>query len=69
MLRKGPAVSKRTKHLNIRYFHFTDYVNLGELDVKHVSAKDMVADSLTKPLPGDVFIYSFRDKLLGYGKW
>ena len=65
LINKGPVASKRTKHLNIRHFHLTDYVNLGELKVKHVNTEDMVADLLTKPLQGEQFL-KLRNKLLGY---
>jgi hypothetical protein len=65
LINKGPVASKRTKHLNIRHFHLTDYVNLGELIVEHVKTEDMVADLLTKPLQGEQFV-KLRNKLLGY---
>jgi hypothetical protein len=63
----GPSSSKRTRHLNIRYFHLTDYVRANELLVKHVPTENMVADVLTKPLQGQQFV-KLRDKLLGYDR-
>ena len=42
--------SKRTKHINVRYFFITDRISKGEVRVEWCPTKDMVADFLTKPL-------------------
>ncbi len=42
--------SKRTKHINARYFFITDRILKGEVRVEWCPTKDMVADFLTKPL-------------------
>ena len=47
--------SKRTRHLNIRYFHITDQLNQGWLTVRHCSTEDMIGDFFTKPLQGQLF--------------
>jgi hypothetical protein len=56
--------SKRTKHINIRYFFIQDRIKNGELAVKHCPTDQMLADYFTKPLQGAKFIL-FRDMILG----
>ena len=63
--RNGKASSsKRTKHINVRYFFITDRISKGEVRVEWCPTKDMVADFLTKPLQGSVF-RRFRDLIMG----
>jgi hypothetical protein len=64
MLEKGISSSKRTRHLNIRYFFVKDYVEEKQLNVSYISTNDMIADVLTKPIQGKQF-QRLRDKLLG----
>jgi hypothetical protein len=47
--------SKRTRHLNIRYFFVTDHVKAKEILVKYCPTEDMVSDFFTKPLQGSLF--------------
>ena len=47
--------SKRTRHLNIRYYFLSDRIANGELRVEYCPTDDMVADYFTKPLQGDKF--------------
>jgi hypothetical protein len=56
--------SKRTKHINVRYFFITDRISKGEVRVEWCPTKDMVADFLTKPLQGSLF-KKFRDLIMG----
>ena len=56
--------SKRTKHINIRFFFITDRVSTGELSVLWCSTLDMIADFATKPLQGALF-RKFRDQIMG----
>ena len=44
--------SKRTKHINNRYFLVKDKIDRGELEVAHCGTKEMWSDVLTKPLQG-----------------
>ena len=46
------SASKRTRHMNIRYFYITDQVEKGIIKIQYCSTHDMVADYLTKPLHG-----------------
>jgi Reverse transcriptase (RNA-dependent DNA polymerase) len=47
--------SKRTRHLNIRYFFITDRIAAKELTVEYCPTEQMVADFFTKPLQGSLF--------------
>ena len=44
--------SKRTCHLNIRYFYITDQLDQGWVTVRHCPTDAMVGDFFTKPLNG-----------------
>ena len=44
--------SKRTKHLNIRYFFITNQIKKGDLHIEYCPTDNMVADFFTKPLQG-----------------
>jgi hypothetical protein len=56
--------SKRTKHINIRYFFVTDLINKGELTVEWCPTGDMIGDFMTKPTQGALFRH-FRDQIMG----
>ena len=49
------SCSKRTRHINIRYFFITDRIKAGDLAVEYCPTGDMVADYFTKPLQGSLF--------------
>ena len=56
--------SKRTKHINIRYFFVTDRIRNGELSIKWCPTGDMHGDFMTKALQGALF-KKFRDQIMG----
>ena len=56
--------SKRTKHINIRYFFITDRISQGEMSVEWCPTGDMIADFATKPLQGAMF-KKFWDLIMG----
>ena len=62
----GKASStKRTRHINIRYFMITDRVKRNEIStIKHCPTEEMLADLLTKPLQGSLF-KKFRNAIMG----
>ena len=65
MAKKGMASSsKRTKHINVRYFFIKDRVDSGEVTVEHCSTHDMLADYFTKTLQGINF-REFRNIIMG----
>jgi hypothetical protein len=47
--------SKRTRHINIRYFFVTDRIKDKELSIKYCPTGNMVSDYFTKPLQGTLF--------------
>ena len=51
---KGSS-SKRTKHLDVRYFFITDRIKRGEVKVAYCPTENMLADFFTKPLQGGAF--------------
>lgn len=55
--------SKRTRHINVRYFFITDRIKGKEISVRHCPAENMVGDFFTKPLQGASF-RKFRDIVL-----
>ena len=55
--------SKRTRHINIRYFSVKDHVDRGTIRIEHCPTKEMIADYFTKPLQGVQF-YKLRDHIM-----
>ena len=49
------STGKRTKHMNVKFFHIHDLQNQGYVKVKYCSTDDMTADYYTKPLQGSKF--------------
>ena len=64
LLEKGKSDSKRTKHINTRFFFVHDRIEKGELVLHYTPTELMMADFFIKPLQGNLFI-RMRDKLLG----
>jgi hypothetical protein len=49
------SMSKRTRHLNIRYFRIKHYIKDGQVHVKYCPTDDLTGDYFTKPLQGRKF--------------
>jgi hypothetical protein len=45
-----PKMQPRTKHINIKYYHFRDYVKRGEIFIHKVATEDQLSDIWLKPL-------------------
>jgi hypothetical protein len=57
--------SKRTKHINIRYFFITDdRVKKGDVSLVWCPTGHMIGDFMSKPLQGALF-RKFRDQIMG----
>ena len=66
---KGKVIStKRTPHINIRYFHIADLVAKGRVNVEYCNTRDMVGDFFTKPLQGAQFL-KFRKLIPGESRY
>jgi len=50
VISKVQKMRPRTKHINIKYHHFRDFVDRGEISLHAINTKDQPADMLTKPL-------------------
>jgi hypothetical protein len=56
MEKNGKAsTSKRTRHINIRYFFVADQVQNNEVTIKYCPTGDMTGDFFTKPVQGTPF--------------
>jgi hypothetical protein len=62
---KTGQMSKRSRHINIRYFYLKDRVDQGELELEYIPTDEMLADLLTKPLQGEKF-RMLRDRILNW---
>jgi hypothetical protein len=64
MEKNGKAsTSKRTRHINIRYFFVADRVQKKEVTIEYCPTGDMTGDFFTKPLQGTPF-KKFRNEIL-----
>jgi hypothetical protein len=61
----APKMRPRTKHLNIKYHFFRQYVQRGILQVEHINGEDQSADIFTKPLDYAAFI-RHRQSIMGW---
>ena len=65
MEKNGKASSsKRTKHINIRFYFITDRTSKGEASVTWCPTGDVIGDFMTKPTQGALF-RKFRDQIMG----
>jgi len=53
------SASKRSRHLNIRYFFITDQKEKGNINIEFCPTDHMIGDYMTEPLHGKKF-QSFR---------
>jgi hypothetical protein len=66
MLLNGKAsCTSNSKHVAIKYFWCTDRIKNGNISVRHCPTEKMIADYMSKPLQGKLFI-TFRDVIMGW---
>ena len=56
LIKNGKSSSDRTKHIKIRFFWLKERADLKDILVEYMPTEEMIADILTKPLQGDLFI-------------
>ncbi|CAH0473810.1 unnamed protein product [Peronospora belbahrii] len=49
---KNPVNHGRAKHIDIKYHHIRDEFKRGEVEIEHCDTSIMLADILTKAIPG-----------------
>ena len=65
LMKNGKASStKRTRHINIRYFAIKDHLDRMEFDLEYCSTDDIWADFMSKPLQGKKF-FDHRNRIMG----
>ncbi len=60
-LAESPMHQGRTKHIEIWYHFIGEKLVEGLVKLVYVSTKEEAADSVTKPLAGEVFVKFIRD--------
>ena len=64
-LAKLPKIRPRTKHINVTYHHFREFVRKGLIKLFPIKTEDQIADLLTKPLPQNQF-QKLRKRICGF---
>ena len=54
-LAENPGFDKRSRHIEMRFHHIRDHVELGTIKLKHIASKSNIADGFTKSLPAPTF--------------
>ena len=62
---KVPKMRPRTKHINVKYHHFRQYVFDGKIKVQQVRSENQLADIFTKNVPIEKFL-RFRKGICGW---
>jgi hypothetical protein len=60
-----PKMRPRTKHINIKYHHFRDHVDRGEITIHAIKSENQPADILTKSLNEGSF-NRHRGRIMGW---
>ncbi len=55
----------RTKHINVKYHHFRDYVTRGDITLHTIGTADQPADILTKPV-NEPLLAQHRKTVMGW---
>lgn len=61
---KAMKPTKRTRHVDSRFFAILDWVQTDQILVKKIDTSDNASDVLTKPT-GRIIFYRHNDTLLG----
>ena len=63
LVKNGKSNSDRTRHIAIRFFFIADRVASKEIKIEYLKTGEMIADILTKPLQGSLFMRLRRELL------
>jgi hypothetical protein len=55
LAKKGKSTSERSRHIKIRHFFVSHYIEAKEIEVHYLPTGEMIADMLAKPLHGSLF--------------
>ena len=61
---RGKSTSERTRHVKIRYFFISHYIEEKEIVIRYLPTGEMMADLMTKPLHGSLF-EKLREMVVG----
>ena len=60
-----PKIRPRTKHINVKYHHFREYISTHQVYILKIDTEDQPDDILTKPLNEDI-INKHRHFIMGW---
>ena len=58
---KNAKSSNKTRHINLKFHFVRDEIEKGEIDVRYIETKLMVADFLTKDMTYEKLIWTLRE--------
>jgi hypothetical protein len=59
----GRSNNSKNRHINIKFYFVKDRIDNSEIKLEYISTNDMIADIMTKPLQGKLFV-DMKNKLL-----
>ena len=62
---EAPSMTPRMKHIALKYHFFRSHVANGSNSIAFIKSCEQIADILTKPISGELFIY-LRDRIMGW---
>ena len=65
LVKNGKSNSERTKHISTRFYFIKDRVDNFEIKIEHMRTTEMIADILTKPITGALFL-KLRELLMNW---
>ena len=62
---KVPKMRPRTKHINVKYHHFREYIEREDISIHYINTEDQPADMMTKPL-NETLLSKHRYTVMGW---